>query len=525
MVAAENGALPGGKVGGIGDVMRDLPVALAARGWDPTVLTPAYGVLAGLPGAVESGRLHVPFGGAVERAGIFDVPGPDRRVRHRVLEHPLFCVQGPGRIYCDDGPNRPFYSDAGKFALLCAAAAELAVSGTDHPQVLHLHDWHAALFFALRRFDPRYAALRSVRAVFSVHNLAFQGTRPLRHTGSSLQAWFPTLRYQKRMVVDPRHPDCVNPLAAAIRLADKVHTVSPTYAAEILRPSVPQAGFVGGEGLEADLAAAAARHRLVGILNGCAYPSAGARRPAWKKLVKTLGAALLPWVAQSESMPAAHYVADKRLAGLPAQRPSTVLTSVGRVTDQKVRLFRERVDGERSALDAVLELLGKNGVLIVLGSGEPAYERFFCETAARHANFVFLRGYSDALAESLYAAGDLFLMPSSFEPCGISQMLAMRAGQPCVVHAVGGLKDTVDPTCGFLFDGAGPVQQARSFVAAVRRAITLQQAGGAVWQKMRRAAAAKRFTWEATAARLERELYDAARRDVAGSVPVEKEWT
>jgi starch synthase len=525
MVAAENGALPGGKVGGIGDVIRDLPVALAARGWEPTVLTPAYGVFAGLPGAAQSARLQVPFGGAVECVGVFDVPGPDRRVRHRVLEHPLFCMQGPGRIYCDDGPDRPFYSDGGKFALLCAAAAELAASRTERPQVMHLHDWHAGLFFALRRFAPRYAALRSVRAVLSVHNLAFQGTRPLQRSGSSLEAWFPRLSYQKRMIVDPRHRDCVNPLAAAIRMADKVHTVSPTYAHEILRPSAPEAGFVGGEGLEADLTAAAARHRLVGILNGCAYPATTSRRPGWKKLVKTLEAALVPWVARSEAVPAAHYVADKRLAGLPAQRPTTVLTSVGRVTDQKVRLFRERVDAERSALDAVLELLGDGGVLIMLGSGEPAYERFFCETAARHANFVFLRGYSDALAESLYAAGDLFLMPSSFEPCGISQMLAMRAGQPCVVHAVGGLKDTVDPGCGFLFDGAGPAQQARSFVAAVQRALTVQRTGGAAWQKMRRAAAAKRFTWEAAAARLERELYGAARRDVAGAVRVEQEWT
>ena len=109
-------------------------------------------------------------------------------------------------------------------------------------------------------------------------------------------------------------------------------------------------------------------------------------------------------------------------------------------------------------------------MLILLGSGEAEYENRIADIAEHADNLLFLCGYSATLAEPLYRSGDLFLMPSSFEPCGISQMLAMRAAQPCVVHGVGGLRDTVeDGRSGFVFTGATPQEQASNFVAAVRR--------------------------------------------------------
>ena len=506
MVAAENGALPHGKVGGVGDVLCHLPPALAARGWETTVLTPAYGLFSELPGARRSGMLEVPFAAGVEPVEVYEIPGPDARVHYRTLEHPVFSAHGPGRIYCDDGPDAPFYTDAGKFALFSAAAAALVLAEPNAWQVLHLHDWHTGLFFALRRFDPRCLPLRHIRSVFSIHNLAFQGTRPLRKSPSSLRAWFPQLRYRKPLIGDPRYADCVNPMAAAIRLADKVHTVSPSYAEEIQRPSDAKSGFVGGEGLEEDLKATARQGRLTGILNGCDYPPDPAPRPSWEALVRVLRAELGSWLAQPQGRPAVHALANQRAGRLPAARPSVLLTSVGRTTAQKMRLFRESVDG-RSALQAILEGLGGAGMFLMLGSGEPDYESFLSETMARHENFLFLRGYSERLADTLYAAGDLFLMPSSFEPCGISQMLAMRAGQPCVVHAVGGLKDTVDSGCGFPFDGTTPSEQARHLVTAVERARVLIGNGPRDWLSIRRSAAEKRFGWDVCAARLDEEVY------------------
>jgi starch synthase len=132
--------------------------------------------------------------------------------------------------------------------------------------------------------------------------------------------------------------------------------------------------------------------------------------------------------------------------------------------------------------------------------------------SVRYRNLLFLQGYSDRLAELLYSSGDLFLMPSSYEPCGISQMLAMRAGQPCVVHAVGGLRDTVTHERGFPFSGDTPTRQATSFVAAVEGALSLRATDDKAWRQIARAAAAARFEWGSSAARYVSELYGVERR-------------
>ena len=495
MVAAENAALPGGKVGGIGDVVRDLPVAMADAGWAPRVLTPAYGLLHKLPGATPVRSLDVTFAGRRYRPALFRVPGADERVEHYVLEHALFSPAGPGRIYVDDGADRPFASDATKFAFLCAATAAFIRRSDERPDVVHLHDWHAALLLLLRAFDPACSALRDVRCVYTIHNLALQGIRPRDHDESSLQRWFPELAYDAAVVDDPRYPDCVNPMALALRLADRINAVSPTYAREILLPNRPEAGFFGGEGLENEARAAADQGRLTGILNGCVYPQP-ARRGGWSELSAELAA--LP-----DGMPVAAGL-DDVLERFAARPPRHVVTSVGRITSQKVSLFVETVsapDADKpTALDAILNRLGQDSLFVMLGNGDAQLEQRIADIIERHDNAVFVRGYSEALADRLYDSGDLFLMPSSFEPCGISQMLAMRAGQPCVVHAVGGLRDTVaDGETGFLFEGSTAAEQAQAFVTAFDMALHLRESDGARWQAVCDAAAAQRFTWGAAA--------------------------
>lgn len=507
MAAAENGALPRGKVGGMGDVIRDLPLALAKRGLDVTVVTPAYGMFAALPGARQAERFDVPFGGRTESVTRYELPSEHACLHWQVLEHPMFSPSGGRRIYHDDGPGSPFYTDAIKFAFFSAALAELALNCSDGPDVVHLHDWHLGLFFALRAYDPRYRKLQAIRSVFTIHNLALQGTRPLEGSDSSLRAWFPKLRDFDGSIRDPQYSDCVNPMATAIRLADMVNTVSPSYAAEILRPPSEATGFRGGEGLETELVNARSQGRLVGILNGCDYSAAAVCRAGWEKTVATIESELLLTIADQPSLPSAHYLAARRLAELPKKRPDVVLTSVGRLSEQKVRLFREPTGNGSTALGRLLEDLGDQAVLIVLGSGDAGLERFFAETSVRYRNLLFLQAYSDGLAGLLYAAGDLFLMPSSFEPCGISQMLAMRAGQPCVVHAVGGLRDTVTDATGFPFDGPTPAEQATNFVATVRRAVRLRSTDEIAWRRLKEAASAKRFDWATSAARYASEVY------------------
>jgi starch synthase len=508
LVAAENGALPGGKVGGIGDVIRELPPALAELGWRPTVLTPSYGMLHALAGAVPSGRLDVSFAGSVRQIPVFRVPGPDPRVEHLVLEHPLFCPAGPGKIYCDDPPQRPFATDASKFALFSAAVAGYVREQSARPGIVHLHDWHAALYLALREFDPSLRELQDLPTVFTIHNLALQGIRPLRNDASALESWFPDLRYDYDVVKDPRYGDCVNPMALAIRLADRVNTVSPSYAREILLPDDLQRGFHGGEGLETDLRRAHEEARLVGILNGCDYP--GVHRPAarWSRFVELASAQVASWRASDTGDISDHLLAAGRLSALGGNKPPCLLTSIGRLTEQKVALFLEPLSDGRSALQAILDKLGGQGVLVLLGSGNRDLERQIAAIARQRENLLFLRGYSEGLPDLVYELGDLFLMPSSFEPCGISQMLAMREGQPCVVHAVGGLKDTVrDGVNGFAFAGETPLEQAENFVSKVDHALALMASDAVAWERIRKRAAAERFSWAAAARKYDEELY------------------
>ncbi len=502
MLTAENDALPGGKVGGIGDVIRDLPPALAARGCTVTVLTPAYGVFADLPGASRLAALEVGFGGSACHVDLYQVPGTEERpgVRHWVLDHPLFEPCGAGRIYCDDPPDRPFARDANKFALFCAAAAEwLIQAGDQRPDIIHLHDWHTALLLLLRRYHPACRPLQMIRCVFTIHNLALQGVRPLTGDDSSLAHWYPGLRCKQADIADPRWSDCINPMAVGIRLSDAVHTVSPSYAEEILRPSaVEHKGYYGGEGLEVDLQQARDEDRLIGILNGCHYSEHGVPAPAWPALLTVLRNQILAWAGSEPALHPAHFIARERLADWPTQRPGFVLTGIGRLTEQKFRLLRQRDSRGRLAIDQIMAQLAEvNGVYLLLGSGDPDYEQFLTAAAGRHPNLLFLRGYSDAVSQALYATGDLFLMPSSFEPCGIGQMLAMRAGQPCLVHHVGGLRDTVQPGInGFAFTGTGLADQADGLLAELDRVLALHRDQPKRWRQLARAAGIARFHWD-----------------------------
>ena len=508
MAAAENAALPGGKVGGVGDVIRDLPAALASLGCQVTVIVPEYGIFSTLAGARPVASLDVEFAGMPQTVSVIELPSAIDGVRQLALKSPLFTPQG-ARIYCDDGPGRPFATDAGKFAFFAAALAQFIATLDTPPHAVHLHDWHTALYCLLREFDPRYAILRPIRTVYTIHNLALQGVRPFDHDASSLAAWFHGLQYDAAMLADPRHQDCINPMAAAIRLADALSTVSPTYSREIQLPDDPARGFRGGEGLHHDLARAQGVGRLVGIPNGATYEKRAYARPGWRRLLATVTEQLNKWRDGESGARDVHEMALGRVASLPRERPTDLLTSIGRLTDQKASLFMQTTSDGAVALEKILLELAPSSLVIVLGSGDPAFERQFAELASKHANLLFLCGYSESLADLLYEAGDLFLMPSSFEPCGISQMLAMRASQPCVVHAVGGLKDTVlaDET-GFVFDGESPTEQADNFADTVHHALLTKHEDTDRWLAIRHRAAAERFSWSSSAQSYIENLYD-----------------
>lgn len=514
MVAAENDALPRGKVGGVGDVVRDVPPAIAdypAFDGRVTVLCPSYGFL----DEHAKARLAVVpfrFRGEELQAELIEVEGrnPHPQVRQLILHHHAFESSEPatGRrtIYVDDGAGEPFASDATKFAAFCSATGSaLRHQLLGDVDQLHLHDWHTALLLMLRVSDPELAPLNSLPTAFTIHNLALQGIRPFKGDRSSLAEWFPDLKIDQAAISDPEYTDCVNPMAVGIRLSDRVHVVSPTYAEEVCRSSLPKRNdehcfFFGGEGLEADLTQARKDGRLFGILNGCEY-AADRQCPerdesCWQNMLKTLLQQVDQWHAETGLD--RHKVAKQRLLAWVSEkrpRPPVVMTSVTRIVDQKVRLMRGS-DAADSPLNQILTAAGDSAVYLLAGSGDAGYENFIEQTAIRHPNLIFLNGYSQSGADALYKAGDLFLMPSSFEPCGISQMLAMRDGQPCVVHSIGGLRDTViDGESGFAFSGRSPDQLEQAFVDCTLNAVRMKTQQPEAFEKIRDAAFRREFLW------------------------------
>ncbi len=287
-------------------------------------------------------------------------------------------------------------------------------------------------------------------------------------------------------------------MRAGIRLADKVHVVSPTYAREVQLPSDSDHGVIRGEGLEKDLQQAARQGRLFGILNGCEYP-AGRQRPVpHRQFMQEAARVLDAWVGTKLWIKAALFKALQRLDAWSerTRKPPLVVASVGRITAQKIRLLAMPTRDGRAALDAMLDQLD-NGIMVVLGSGDESYEHFLLEVMQRHENFLFLNGFSESLADLLYRYCDLFLMPSSFEPCGISQMLAMRAGTPCLVHKVGGLADTVrHMENGFCFEGEDLQSQVAAMLAVFTEVQQLRTGRLPLWNNICRNAATARFSWE-----------------------------
>jgi len=516
MVAAENDSLPGAKVGGVGDVLRDLPRALIREGMLVDVVVPSYGFLARLDDVELVGGITVKFSSQVYYVDVLclrakpDSSDEDARTNDNyILHHPDFSAKGESVYYHDDD-GRPFASDANKFSFFSACVAQALLDGLlPRPDVLHCHDWHAAFVLMLIRFSIEFKSLRDIKSIYTIHNLAMQGIRPFDGDESSFHRWFPDLHYSVDNIADPRYLNCVNPMRAGIVLADLVHTVSPSYAREILQSSHHEVGIYGGDGLENDLKERTDRGELIGILNGCEYPKKKRTdRVSKETLISLMRSSNELWAARSHELTSAHWLAEKSIHYFENKASQFNLVSIGRLTEQKARVLHTLLDDGRTALEGVLDLIGDNGTFILLGSGNDELENFIAQTAAQHHNLIFLNGYSDELSAMLYRYGDLFLMPSSFEPCGISQMLAMRAGQPCLVNAVGGLKDTVKHEVnGFLFEGATIEAQAQALIDSLFYIKSLYEKDQGAWTKIIARARRARFSWDASAKQYVKKLY------------------
>lgn len=460
-------AAPFVKVGGLGDVTGSLPIALRK-----------------LPAKMRSGtkldlRLALPFHPVIQRelaspepALTFHVPTPNGPIQARAhlanLEGiPVYLIAGApvpveGGVYSLDTQK-----DGEKFTFFSLACLELCKALAWAPDIIHAHDWHAALSahaLALRRAtDPFFAATRSM---LTVHNLPYMGAG----TDRALRA------YGIAENTDPRLPEWggYQPLPMGLAAADFITIVSPTYGREILTPEF-------GCGLEGFLQSRA--DSITGILNGL---DVDAWDPATDRaLAHNFNRGDLE--AREENKKA---LLDE--LGLIPQIDAPLLTVISRFDRQK------GIDLVASALRQVQD---EPWQAILLGSGDPTLEESARQLERDLPERVraVLR-YDAQLSRRLYAGGDMLLMPSRYEPCGLAQMIAMRYGCLPVANATGGLRDTIfdldDPahSTGFLFESA----TVRALSAALRRALSAY-ADRKGWQARQAFAMRQDFAWTRSA--------------------------
>ncbi|HOO21834.1 MAG TPA: glycogen synthase GlgA [Kiritimatiellia bacterium] len=462
---------PYAKCGGLGDVVASLPKALRRMGVDARVAIPLYGSIdRAKHGLTEEPPCLVNCGGGeVNGCGVWSATA-DGDVPVWFIEHGRFFDRGG--IYDEDGVE--FGDNAFRFGLLCMAAAQTCRDRQWMPDVVHVHDWPTAVFPALLdAWRKTGAPLGWAGSVLTIHNMAYQGYShpsalnylglgPEYFTPERLEAW-----------------GKINLLKGGIVLADAVTTVSPTYAKEIL-------GEPGGNGLS-DYLQARGRD-FEGILNGADYevwnPETDRWIPANFRADSLIGKGLCKQELQSQM-------------GLASDAGVPLFGMVSRLTWQKgTGLMRE-------VLPQVLA--GSRMQLAVLGAGEAADEAFFRELAQAFPGRVGVEiGYSNELAHRIQAGADFFLMPSLFEPCGLTQMYSLRYAALPVVHATGGLEDTVEQYNPGEGTGTGfkfYTPDAPAFGDAVRWALDTWESRPSHVTLMRERAMTVRFDWEASAKR------------------------
>lgn len=440
---------PFAKVGGLGDVAAALPRALAALGVDVAVATPKYRSVTGPLTPVT--EFPVPVGGQDRTCAVFRGALPGSEVPVYFLGHdPYFDRPG---IYGEG--NREYPDSLARFTFLSRAALALGPAVSWIPDVIHANDWHTALVPVYLRSGT--VALPA-QSVLTIHNLAYQGWFPASQAGVA------GLNEAGRHLV--ARGDQMNLLQGGILAADRITTVSPSYAAEILDQ---------GEGLEGHLRAR--RDDLVGILNGV------------DDLVWDPARDPHLWAAYSAEDLAGKAENKRRLRaelGL-ADDGSPLVGMVSRLADQK---------GFDLVVEAFERMMALGIQLVVLGTGEPRYESFLRQAQERYPLRVrALVEFSEEWAHRIEAGSDIFLMPSRFEPCGLNQLYSLRYGTAPVVRATGGLKDTihehVDTGNGFTFSE----YTAEAMLAALGRAVRVWRHDPVAWQRLMRRGMREDHSW------------------------------
>ncbi len=451
------------KTGGLADVAGSLPQALAKLGHDVRVILPLYEKVGQewreQMNYLQNFNVHLAW--RTPYCGIFEL----RRdgVTYYFVDNEYYFKRWD--VY-------GHYDDAERYAFFSRAVIETPGHLGFHPDVIHCNDWQTALVpIYLLDERQRVPELMGTRSVYTIHNIEYQG----RYGRDLLEDLFglPGSYFHERML---SYYGDVNLMKGAIYAADYVTTVSPTYANELRYPFYAH----GLDGVIADNA-----HKLRGILNGIddARYDPGhdqglsktftARQMAGKKVCKaTL----------------------QQMAGLTEDADAPVIACVSRLVSHK---------GFDLVTEAIDEIMSTGAQMVVLGTGEWRYEEAFRNAAWRYpGRFSAQIMYSDAFSTAIYSGADLFLMPSVAEPCGLSQMIAMRYGTLPIVRETGGLKDSVRPWNQFTGEGTGFTFtniDKGDMMWVVRQAVELYHSDPKAWKTLQKNAMTTDFSWARSA--------------------------
>lgn len=458
-------AMPFAATGGLGDVIGSLPCALRASGdLDVRVMLPLYRAVG------EEWRAQMQLVAECEVA-----------LGWRRQACCVYALEREGvtfyfldnAYYFDRDGIYGHYDDGERFAFFCMAALSVLQVLDFIPDVLHAHDWQAALaVIYLRSIFCKNPAFAGIRCVFTIHNIEYQG----RFSHAILGDVF-ALGEAERSALD--FDGCLNLMKGAILAADRVTTVSPRYAEELCDPAF-------AHGLDGILRENA--HKLCGILNGIDLTYYD---PAQDTQIAA------PFCTERMEGKAVCKAALQRELGLPVCAEMPLFVLVSRLASHK---------GMELVCGIAHELLREGVQLAVLGCGERGFEEFFAQLERDYPHSVRAYiGYDRALSKRMYAGGDIFLMPSKSEPCGLAQMIASRYGAVPVVRGVGGLYDSIKPYCneggrmrgnGFVFAEYSP----QALLSAARDALALWRQREA-WCALRLCAMKTDFSWENSARR------------------------
>ncbi|MHC5268001.1 glycogen synthase GlgA [Enterococcus sp. LJL98] len=447
------------KTGGLGDVAGALPKALAKKGIETLVVLPYFTKMADhyKRQCEDVLSFTVSVGWRQQYCGV------------KRLEQEGVTYYFLDNLYYFDRENLyGDYDDGERFAFFQQAVIEMMEKIAFIPDIIHVNDYHTAMIpFLLKEKYHWIQAFQSIRTVLTIHNIEFQG-----QYGPEVLSDLFGMGQERFDDGTLRWHGALNFLKTGILYANHVNAVSPSYAEEIKTTAF-------GNGLEGVLQMESGK--LSGILNGIDYErNDPLNDPA---LVAAYSIDDLTGKAENKKE-------LQRLMGLSQQSDVPVISVVSRLTYQK---------GFHLLLEELENLLQFNIQFVLLGTGDPNFEAGFAYLSQKYPEKCAVSiDFDVQLAQKIYAGSDLFLMPSAFEPCGLSQMIAMRYGTLPVVHEIGGLRDTVEPFNPVTGEGTGfGFVEFTGFqlMQTIKQAIQLYEASPDTWRKVQRRAMAKDFSW------------------------------